>query len=147
MGKNFDLGCEIKLKNDKLRKKAEELLQNQFNHKEDPSKDDENIHELNVHQIELKIQNEELREAQTKLEDSRRKYFDLYNFAPVGYFTLNKDGIIIDANLAGAELLGVERLNLYNTGFIQYITRDNLSQFHQYMTKVQETDIKQNTDI
>jgi two-component system, chemotaxis family, sensor kinase Cph1 len=45
--------------------------------------DDEYIHELNVHQIVLKIQNEELIEAQTKLEDSRRKYFDLYNFAPV----------------------------------------------------------------
>ena len=102
---------------------------------------------MSVHQIELKIQNEELREAQTKLEDSRRKYFDLYNFAPVGYFTLNKNGIIIDANLAGAELLGVERLNLYNTGFIQYITPDNLSQFHKYMMKVQETDIKQSTEI
>jgi two-component system, chemotaxis family, sensor kinase Cph1 len=142
------LGCGINLKNDKLRKKAEQLLQNQFNHIDNPSTDDEEyVHELSVHQIELKIQNEELKVAQTNLEDSRRKYFDLYNFAPIGYFTLNKDGIIVDANLAGAELLGVERLNLYNTAFIQYITQDNLSQFHQYMMKVQDTDIKQSTEI
>jgi PAS domain-containing protein len=116
------LGCGINLKNDKLRKKAEQLLQNQFNHIENPSTDDEEyVHELSVHQIELKIQNEELKVAQTNLEDSRRKYFDLYNFAPIGYFTLNKDGIIVDANLAGAELLGVERLNLYNTALPRMI--------------------------
>ncbi len=135
------------MKNDKLRKKAEELLQNQFNHIKNPTKDDEYIHELNVHQIELKIQNEELREAQTNLEDSRRKYYDLYNFAPIGYFTLDENGIIVEANLAGTELLGIERLNLYQNAFIIYIAKDNLSQFHQYMMRVKETDIKQSIDI
>ena len=77
-----------KLKKDKLREKAEEILQNQFNPVKDQSEIDDYIHELRVHQIELEIQNQELQAAQIKLEDSRRKYFDLYNFAPVGYFTL-----------------------------------------------------------
>ena len=57
----------------------------------------------------------------------------------IGYFTLNKEGIIIDANLAGAELLGVERLNLYKKAFIQYIASDNLKSISQYMMKVMET--------
>ncbi len=92
--------------------------------------DTEIIHELRVHQIELEIQNEELRKSQRKLEDSQRKYFDLYNFAPNGYFTLDKDGIILDVNLAGAALLGVGRRDLYNTAFIRYIAHDNRNQFH-----------------
>ncbi len=92
------------IEKDILRKKAEKLLQDRFSSRNDISQNDQYIHELHVHQIELEIQNEELREAQIKLEESRREYFDLYNFAPVGYFTLDKDGIILKANLAGSEL-------------------------------------------
>ena len=84
-------------KDNKLRKNAEEMLQNRLNPIDYQSADiNELIYELRVHQIELKMQNEELRETQRKLEDSRRKYFDLYNFAPVGYFTLDKNGIILE---------------------------------------------------
>ena len=128
-----------KLKNDKLRKKAEEILQNQFNHTRIHSEDDEYIHELRVHQIELEIQNEELRDAQIKLEDSRRKYFDLYNFAPVGYFTLDKDGNISDVNLVGGVLLGIERLNLNKSTFIQYIVPEHRNIFHHHIRKVMES--------
>ena len=123
-------------KNDKkseLRKKAEELFENESDNKKDYFKDDDYVHELRVHQIELEIQNEELRGAQTTLEDSRHKYFDLYNFAPVGYFTLDKDGIILDVNLAGSSLLGVERDNLYNTAFIQYIPLDQRNKFQHHI--------------
>ena len=56
------------------------------------------IHELQVHQIELEIQNEELRTAQLALDEARQKYFDLYNLAPVGYITLSEDGLITGAN-------------------------------------------------
>jgi two-component system, chemotaxis family, sensor kinase Cph1 len=128
----------MKLKKDKLREKAEEIVQNQFNHVKDQSEDDDFIHDLRVHQIELEIQNKELQAAQIKLEDSRHKYFDLYNFAPVGYFTLDKEGIILDVNLTGALLLGLERNNLQKRVFIQYIDPVCRNKFHHYINDVIE---------
>jgi len=77
--------------NNNLRKKAEKILENQsIQIKEKSINTNELIHDLRVHKIELEIQNEELRESQVKLEDSQHKYFDLYNFAPDGYFTLDR---------------------------------------------------------
>ncbi len=126
--------------NDKLQEKAEKILDNQITHTKEQSIDNnELIHDLRVHQIELEIQNEELRESQLKLEDSKRKYFDLYNFAPDGYFTIDKGGIILEVNLAGASLLGVGRRDLCKTAFIRYIVREYLNQFHQYPLKVEES--------
>ena len=135
--------------NDKLRKKAEEILDNRLDRiKKNSADDTEIIHELRVHQIELEIQNEELRKSQIKLEDSQRKYFDLYNFAPNGYFTLDKDGIILDVNLAGAALLGVGRTDLYNTAFIRYIAHDNRNQFHHHILELERNiDIKHNIEL
>ena len=119
---------------DNLREKAEKIIDNQLIlSKEKSHNDDELIHELRVHQIELEIQNEELRESQIKLEDSNRKYFDLYNFAPDGYFTIDKDGIILEANLSGASLLGVGRRDLYKTAFIRYIVPEYRNEFHRYL--------------
>jgi diguanylate cyclase (GGDEF)-like protein/PAS domain S-box-containing protein len=72
------------------------------------------LHELQVHQIELEMQNVELVRARAEAEEAYRKYTDLYDFAPSGYFTLTREGIIHEVNLAGANLLGVERANLIN---------------------------------
>jgi len=132
----------------KIRRKAEKIVKNQIDHTKDKSWDlDEVIYELRVHQAELEMQNEELKEAQTRLEDSRRKYFDLYNFAPVGYFTLNETGIILDVNLAGASLLEVEKNDLLKKAFIQYISPDNRNKFHHYIIKANETYHKEITDL
>src|SRR5271157_4004737 len=67
------------------------------------------VHELQVHQIELEMQNEELRLAQGQLGESLANYSDLYDFAPVGYITLDRQGLIVEANLTFAAQLGIER--------------------------------------
>ena len=75
------------------------------------------LHEFEVHQIELEMQNEELRRAREELELSLNKYAELYDFAPVGYFTFDATGLIREVNLAGAQLLGIERMLLVNKPF------------------------------
>jgi len=67
------------------------------------------VHELQVHQIELEIQNEELTQTLTEINALRAKYLDLYDFAPVSYFTLDSQGNIVELNLRAAQLLGQER--------------------------------------
>ena len=79
------------------------------------------VHELEVHQIELTMQNAELRRAQEELELSHNKYVELYDFAPVGYFTFDTQGLILEVNLTGAELLGTERKLLLKKPFINFI--------------------------
>lgn len=79
------------------------------------------LHELQVHQVELEMQNEALRQAQFELEVSRDRYFDLYEFAPVGHLTLTPNGTIAEINLTGATLLGVERKNLLQRRFTDFV--------------------------
>src|SRR5512141_1662728 len=67
------------------------------------------LHNLHVHQAELQAQNQSLRETQLLLEESRNRYAELYDLAPLGYVTLNPQGLIREINLTGAALLGVER--------------------------------------
>ena len=92
-------------------------------HSEDapPQLADELLHELRTHQIELEMQNEELRSAYAALEASRDRYLQLYDFAPVCYLTLTEDGLIAEANLTCSTLLGVEREKLINRRFAKYI--------------------------
>jgi PAS domain S-box-containing protein len=80
------------------------------------------IHELEVHQVELEMQNDELRRAQEIIEESRSRYADLYDFAPVAYLTFDKDGLIVEANFKAAELLGVERKVLIRYPFNLFLS-------------------------
>ena len=82
------------------------------------------MHELQVHQVELEMQNEELRKTQTLLEEARDRYFDLYDLAPISYCTVSEKGVILEANLAAAELLGEPRSELIGQRISHYISKE-----------------------
>lgn len=108
---------------EKLRQLAEELIQKRLNvASEVPSDILELIHEVNIHQVELEIQNEELRRAQDELITLQQEFESLYEFAPCGYVTLNAKGIIKRANLTAVSLLEKTRHFLSGSKFSQYIT-------------------------
>ena len=90
------------------------------------------MHELEVHQIERELQNEELRRAQSELEESRDLLLDLYDLAPVGYLTLREDTVILRANLRAAALLGVERHALMGKRFTRFLAGESRDAFHFY---------------
>ncbi|MEI7432603.1 MAG: histidine kinase dimerization/phospho-acceptor domain-containing protein, partial [Betaproteobacteria bacterium] len=83
------------------------------------------LHELRVHQIELEMQNEELRLSQVALDTARERYFDLYELAPVGYCTLSEQGMILQANLTASTLLVRNRNELFNQAFSHFIHKDD----------------------
>ncbi|HEU4431378.1 MAG TPA: ATP-binding protein [Myxococcota bacterium] len=87
------------------------------------------LHELRVHEIELEMQNEELRAAQVELEASRARYFELYDLAPVGYLSLDRTGRVIESNLRAASLLGVGRGDLKDRPLLGFVVRDCQSRF------------------
>jgi len=128
-----------------MRKQAEEVLKGKTtNPKKLASGDVQSlVHELQVHQIELEMQNEELRRAQKELEDAYNRYSDLYDFAPIGYFTFDKKGLIFEVNLTGAKKLGVERAYLIKKPFSLYI-HGNKDAFYSHLRKVFNTE-KQTT--
>ncbi len=108
-----------------LRRRAEEQLRGQQRDKASSRTDADTqrlLHELQVHQIELEMQNAELLEARDRMETMVEKYTDLYDFAPVGYFSLNEQGVILEANLTGATLLGVERSRLIKRRLHQFLS-------------------------
>ncbi|WP_296685227.1 PAS domain-containing hybrid sensor histidine kinase/response regulator [Flavobacterium sp.] len=94
------------------------------------------IHELEVHQIELEMQNEELLLAKLQADSAIEKYTELYDFSPSGYFTLSQDGSILDANLTGSVMLGKERSNLINTKFRSFVSPDTKMDFDLFFDKV-----------
>jgi len=101
------------------------------------------IHELRVYQIELEMQNEELRRAQEDLEASRQRYFDLYDMAPVGYLTLSETGLILQANLTAATLLGVTRDGLVNQPLTRFILREDQDIYYRHRRQLFETGLPQ----
>jgi len=96
------------------------------------------LHELQVHQIELEMQNEELRQAQEELEVSRARYFDLYDLAPVGYFTVTEQGVILEANLAAAKMLGIERATLLSQPLTRFVVAGDREVWQRHARRVFE---------
>ncbi|MDM8520141.1 EAL domain-containing protein [Anaerolineales bacterium HSG6] len=105
------------------------------------------IHELHVHQIELEMQNETLRQTQLQLEENRDKYADLYDFAPVGYFTLSHTGLILELNLTGANLLEQPRSRLIKQRLSSFIAEDSQDKFYLHRQLVFETKVQQSCEL
>ncbi|MBT6228612.1 MAG: PAS domain S-box protein, partial [Candidatus Scalindua sp.] len=123
-----------------LRKKAEKKLELETIDIKKLSNDELRrlAYEFRVHQIELDLQNDELQQAQVELEYSRDKYSSLYDFAPVGYFTISDKGIFLEANLTCATMLGIERSSLINKPLSKFIKREDNNKYYRYILHVFE---------
>lgn len=97
------------------------------------------IHELRVHQVQLEMQNEELRKSLIELDGLRQQYFNLYDLAPVSYITINENGLILKANISAARLLGVDRRDLVMQPIAQFISPDDLLTFRRKCRKIIKT--------
>ena len=127
-----------------LRRIAEAAFKASSNEEEDlsrisPEDKEKLIHELRVHQIELKMQNEELRRVQWEFEEARNRYSSLYDFAPVGYFTVSEKGIVTEANLTAATSLGMERSFLMGSPFNRFILQEDQDIFYLYRKQLMDT--------
>lgn len=126
-----------------LRKRAEKKLGATKSKPQESQSSEETqqlFHELMVHQIELELQNEELRRAQEELEAARARYFDLYDLAPVGYLVLSEKGLILEANLRAASLFGVSRVDLLKSALTRLIYPDDQDIFYRHRKVLFETE-------
>lgn len=105
------------------------------------------MHELQVHQIELEMQNRELIEAQLQLEETRDNYADLYDFAPVNYVTFNDKGIITNINLTGASMMGDVRTNIIGQPFTRWLHKEDVNTFLNHLNATLNSDIKNTVDL
>ena len=105
------------------------------------------VHELRVHQIELEMQNEELRRAHEELEEEHQRYLDLYDFAPVGYCTLSKQGQVTASNLTVTAMLDVTRSNLVGQSITRFICNDDRHIFDHAMKQLFATEAAQNCEL
>ncbi len=105
------------------------------------------LHELHVHEIELEMQNEELRRAHMELHLERARYFDLYDQAPVGYVTLSAEGLILQANLTAAELLGLPRSELINQRISRFIQREDQDTYYLMRRRLLHSDEPQSCEL
>ena len=136
--------------NAELRRRAEESLGLKTGTTHPPRTDDESLrlhHELQVHQVQLEMQNAELRQTRDELESALEKYTDLYDFAPVGYFTLDSKGTITSVNLTGASLVGVERSGLVGRLFRHFVTGETRPAFTSFVEKVFASPTKEACEV
>jgi PAS domain S-box-containing protein len=105
------------------------------------------LHELQVHQIELEMQNAELCQSRDEVETALEKYTDLYDFAPVGYVTLDHDGAVRAVNLTCAGLLRIERSRLLGRHFEQLVAPDDRPVFSAYLRKAAGSRIKETCEV
>ncbi|MFN7875704.1 MAG: PAS domain S-box protein [Pirellula sp.] len=128
-----------------LREQAEELVRTRCNDISKMKAEDvrDLVHELEVHQVELELQNEELRQSQVELAHSRDQYSELYEFAPTGYVILDRHGKIHSANLTAANLLGVDRQTLLHANLSNFVVRGSQDDFYLHRQSVFGGETKQ----
>ncbi|PWU12876.1 MAG: hypothetical protein C5B50_20710 [Verrucomicrobia bacterium] len=105
------------------------------------------LHELHVHQIELEMQNEQLRSSQSELEQARERFEELYDFAPVGYLTLDDQGNIRAANLTAVNMLEVERTRLETMPFSKFVYREDADPFYLCLRKTLNSALSQSCEV
>ena len=133
----------------KLRARAEILIRESARKVSKLTEADANqlVHELQVHQVELEMQNEELRRTQLELEGTRDRFSALYDFAPVGYLTLDADGTIREANLTAATLLGIDREELKRKKFNQFVVAKDQDVFYHHRQKADTSGVKETCQL
>jgi len=133
-----------------LRQRAEEHQEKQHSVSEAKLSETDILklrHELEVHQIELAMQNEELADAKNKLEHVSNNYKELYDYAPSAYFTLAVSGKIIELNLIGAKMLGKERSHLIDSTFSLYVSMDNRLNFSQFIDDIFKSNVMNTCEL
>ncbi|MDP1680076.1 MAG: PAS domain S-box protein [Candidatus Nitrotoga sp.] len=132
---------------DQLRAKAEMQLARAPEKDGTPRPAEELLHELQVYQVELEMQNEELRQAQVELEKSRDRYVDLYDFAPVGYLTLTREAMIAEVNFTGAALLGIERKKLLQRRFAHLVSAEDNDCWNRFFVSILQHDERKSCEL
>lgn len=133
-----------------LRLKAEEKLKEKQKELDKPPKEADLkklLYELQVHQIELEMQNEALRQANETAQAALKKYTILYDLAPMGYLTLDAEGSICELNFTAAEMLGEKRFSLINSNFKLFVSEDTLPVFNDFFSKVYTSNSKESCEV
>jgi PAS domain S-box-containing protein len=133
----------------RLREQAEARLRAAHRGRFDAQADDDSrlVNELQVHQAELEMQNDELRRVQAELETSRDRFVELYDFAPVGYLTLDTEGVIQEANLTAARMLGLNRINLPGTLLNSFATAKSQDTLYLHQRGVFAAESRQTCEL
>jgi PAS domain S-box-containing protein len=121
-----------------LRAKAEDQLLRETAQATSMYPPEKILHELQAPQIELEMQNEELQRAHVIMETSRDRYEDLFDFSPVSYITINRNGLIGEINLTGAALLGLDRTKLINRQFAKFVSVRDRDRWHRLFLSMME---------
>ncbi|MFP4507778.1 MAG: HD domain-containing phosphohydrolase [Candidatus Acetothermia bacterium] len=137
---------------EKLRQEAEEKLKDAIDSTGGVSNEDAPgikglLHELQVHQVELELQNEELRETRTRLRKMKEKYVDLYHSAPISYLTLNEEGEVLDANMTAAKKLQTRKEQLIGEDFYSYVAEEERDALYKHLRKVFKTENQRSCEL
>src|SRR6266849_8653731 len=141
-------GCEAMVRAKILRQAEARLRATRRDVAAMPVKDVQQlVHELQVHQIELEMQNEELRRAQMELETARDRYVDLYDFSPVGHLTIDTQGTIVEANLRVETLFGINRNEQIGQSLACFVASDDQDTFHRHCQDVLKIGTRQSCEV